>query len=462
MSTAPHWNGQDLSEIIEIIQGSSIRNLELLNCVREDADVALFLISALSSHSEQIVRVRFNECELPRMDLSTLTYREFECIQSDLTANDATLLCRTIPLHLKKLVLSYNPIGDVPVGVIADMIQREGSLLDDLQLIACEISDIGAIALAKALATNTLMTKLALSANHITNKGVSALCSALKATSSLNELQIGYNPLGDLGFQSLANALDRDVPLDTLYLHGVIQGRSCSIPETHSILVQSLGHSKSLRELNLSFNHLGDPGATLIAEVLKISKTVEILFLTNCYIGDKGTNEIAANLGKNQSLQELYLTHNNFHDDGILSLARAIKVNTVLKRLDLGAVSCGPDAAQAMVAVFQECYRDTKDGSQDIFSYDGEPSKFNMTLREFHFMPSCWYGQMERKNSISRFFDLEFDYIRSCSMRKIFQDEHVARLSLILHQLSMIEEFGSDLLYHCLRSMPDKVFVVTR
>ncbi|KAI2513119.1 NLRP3 inflammasome complex assembly [Fragilaria crotonensis] len=440
VGAAGKQKGLDMSQLIGRIKGSSIRNIELMGWAREDADAAILLLSALMQNSNQIRGIKLNECDLPPIDLSTLSTVNFMCVQSELTAIEANPMCKSTPRHLKQLVLNYNPIGDTPVKIIADMLQRNGFSVEDVQLIGCEVSDVGAIALAGALCSNNTLTKLALSANSITDVGVSALCTSLSAKSCLSDLQIGYNPFGEEGFQALAAALDRGVSLHTLYLHGQIRSLS-SIPEKQPI-VHALGLSKTLRELNLSFNHFGDAGASLIAQVLTTSRSIQVLFLTNCYIGDDGTAAIANALGPNKTLQELWLTHNHIRNAGVTSLAGAMAINTTLKRLELGGVVCDRAAALEMVTAFScdSCRNDN--------------NNYNSTLCEMNFLPSC---AVLDTDPIHQFFRVEFEYLRSSKLRRVWREDKGARLALILQYLSRDECFGSDLVYQTLRNMPDTI-----
>jgi Leucine-rich repeat (LRR) protein len=440
VGAAGNQKGLDMSQIIGRIQGSSIRNIELMGWAREDADAAILLLSALMQNSNQIRGIKINECDLPPIDLSTLSSVNFTCIQSELTAIEANPMCKSTPRHLKQLVLNYNPIGDSPVRIIADMLQRNGFSVEDLQLIGCEISNVGAMALAEALRLNTTLTKLALSANLITDAGVTALCTSLSEESRLSDFQIGFNPFGEEGFQAIAETLDRGVPLDTLYLHGQIRSLS-SIPERQPI-IHALGFSKALRELNLSFNHLGDVGASLIAQVLTTSRSIQVLFLTNCYIGDDGTAAIAKALGPNHTLQELWLAHNHIRNAGVTSLAGAMAMNTTLKRLDLGGVVCERAAALEMVKAFS------------CTSCHNGNNSYNSSLCEINFLPSC---AVIDTDPIHQFFRLEFEYLRSSKLRSVWRDDKGARLALILQYLSRDECFGDDLVYQTLRNMPDTI-----
>ena len=439
--------GLDLSEVMERIEQSTIRNIELLGWARKDADAAILLLSNLAQHSKQIQGIKLNECDLPPIDLSTLSFINFICIQSELTAIDANPICRSAPRHLKQLVLNYNPIGDSPVRIIAEMLQRRGFSVQDVQLIGCEVSDVGAMALAEALQSNTTLTKLGLSANLITDVGVTALCTSLSTESRLSDFQIGYNPFSEEGFQAIAEALNRGVAFETLYIHGQIRSLS-SIPEKQPI-VHALGFSKTLRELNLSFNYLGDAGAALIAQVLKMSRSVQTLYLSNCYIGNVGTAAIADALGSNPTLQELWLTHNHFHDAGVQSLAKAMVTNVVLRRLFLGRAGCGRAAAMEMVTAI--CHQSNNGNNQNNHNYYS-------SLCEMTFLPSCCAADPhDSDDEIHTFFRLEFGYLRSPKLRSIWCEDKVGRLALILEYLSRDECFGSDLVFHTLRNMPDRI-----
>jgi hypothetical protein len=87
--------------------------------------------------------------------------------------------------------------------------------------------------------------------------------------------------------------------------------------------------SKTLTSLDLTMNHIGAKGATLLADVLKSNSTLLSLIVRDNLlnpIGDDGCQVISGSLKTNRTLRHLDLASNNISDDGAFYLAGAIKV----------------------------------------------------------------------------------------------------------------------------------------
>ncbi|XP_067312865.1 ribonuclease inhibitor-like [Pseudorasbora parva] len=103
----------------------------------------------------------------------------------------------------------------------------------------------------------------------MTDEGFSAVTSALKSNPShLRELNLSGNKLGDCGVRNLSDLLmNPQSQLEKLHLRG------CSITEEQSLILTSAlkSNPSHLRELDLSWNTLGDSGVKPLCAVLKDS-----------------------------------------------------------------------------------------------------------------------------------------------------------------------------------------------
>jgi len=87
-----------------------------------------------------------------------------------------------------------------------------------------------------------------------------------------------------------------------------------------------------LEKLYISFNKLGDDGATIISEGITITNTLRLLDIRCNNISSTGTATIANKLLHNTSLEELHMT---ISKDGATSFAQALANNKTLKNLSL-------------------------------------------------------------------------------------------------------------------------------
>jgi Ran GTPase-activating protein (RanGAP) involved in mRNA processing and transport len=98
--------------------------------------------------------------------------------------------------------------------------------------------------------------------NHITAEGSSILSKGLSNNTTLESLDLRNNSLGDIGVQFLSLAIVYS-NIKTLNLES-----NEITAEGARYLAQMLKDSRTLAELYLSKNHLGDRGVELIAKAL--------------------------------------------------------------------------------------------------------------------------------------------------------------------------------------------------
>lgn len=100
-------------------------------------------------------------------------------------------------------------------------------------------------------------------------------------------------------------------------------------------LAEALKINKTLTELPLVSDPIGDEGATALAEALKINKTLTKLSLYDTQIGDVGAQALAESIKNNKTLTVLAVAYNNIGAVGSQALAEALKINKTLIELDL-------------------------------------------------------------------------------------------------------------------------------
>ena len=99
---------------------------------------------------------------------------------------------------------------------------------------------------------------------------------------------------------------------------------------SHNIITRILYF---IQHLYLSYNPIGDTGASLISEAIRDTITLKTLILHDCGITSRGAEDLSRALAQNSSLEKLDISDTNLGDEGIIRIAEALKQNTQLKEL---------------------------------------------------------------------------------------------------------------------------------
>eukprot|EP01028_Stygiella_incarcerata_P005262 TRINITY_DN2238_c1_g1_i1.p1 TRINITY_DN2238_c1_g1~~TRINITY_DN2238_c1_g1_i1.p1 ORF type:complete len:255 (+),score=61.76 TRINITY_DN2238_c1_g1_i1:881-1645(+) len=165
------------------------------------------------------------------------------------------------------------------------------------------------------LAKNSSLTKMNLIWNErIQNEGCIGIVEQLESNSSLRELNLG--------------------------VCGIDSG--CSVSIQHM-----LERNTVLVKLDISWNErFGDEGCIRMADALEKNCSLKELFLGGCEIGTKGAFRMGQMLEKNSFLLKLFLDCNErIGDEGFARIAEALKINVILKELDLRCCGLGDRSA---------------------------------------------------------------------------------------------------------------------
>ncbi|CAF3878162.1 unnamed protein product [Adineta steineri] len=107
-----------------------------------------------------------------------------------------------------------------------------------------------------------------------------------------------------------------------------------------------LQDNKTLTQLCLSNNKIGDKGAQYLSEALKKDTTLTTLDLSYNQIGNKGVQHLGEALKKNTTLTILQLQNNQIGAQGSQYLVEALQTNTTLTELYLSRNEIGPQWQQ--------------------------------------------------------------------------------------------------------------------
>ncbi|XP_078059765.1 NACHT, LRR and PYD domains-containing protein 3-like [Mustelus asterias] len=222
---------------------------------------------------------------------------------------------------IQKLDLRGNNLTDSCAKDLASALSANRSLID-LDLSYNNLGDSGVKLLSVALRNlECQIQKLSLYGNNLTDSCAEDLASALSTNRSLIDLNLGSNNLGDSGVKLLSVALrNPDCKIQKLDLRGNALTDSCA-----EDLASALSTNRSLIDLNLGSNNLGDSGVKLLSVALRNPDCkIQKLHLDKNALTDSCAEDLASALCTKQSLRNLYLGSNSFTDRSVPALRRLI------------------------------------------------------------------------------------------------------------------------------------------
>ncbi|XP_076812212.1 uncharacterized protein LOC143459118 [Clavelina lepadiformis] len=193
-----------------------------------------------------------------------------------------------LPESMKKLDLRRNNLGDDGASHISTCLSK----IEELDIGWCNIRASGIKSISDAISKlPEPMKKLDLRRNNLGDDGASHISTCL---SKIEELDIGWCNIRASGIKSISDAISK-------------------LPEP-------------MKKLYLSFNYLGDDGASHISTCLS---KIEELHISGCNISASGIKSISDAISKlPEPMKKLYLWGNNLGDDG------ASHISTCLSKIE--------------------------------------------------------------------------------------------------------------------------------
>ncbi|XP_078390049.1 NACHT, LRR and PYD domains-containing protein 3-like [Cetorhinus maximus] len=239
--------------------------------------------------------LRNPDCKIQKLELDDVGLTETcaEDLASALSANQS----------LTDLNLNDNKLGDSGLKLLSVALRNATCKIRKLKLDNVGVTDIKD--LASALSTNRSLTYLNLNDNKLENSGVKLLSAALRNTTcKIRKLKL--DNVGVTDIKDLASALSTN---------------------------------QSLISLNLNDNKLGDSGVNLLSTALRNQNCkIQKLGLYHNYFTYRCAKDLASALSTNRSLMNLNLNNNNLGDSGVKLLSAALR-NPHCKIQKLGYVS---------------------------------------------------------------------------------------------------------------------------
>ncbi|XP_039391579.1 NACHT, LRR and PYD domains-containing protein 3-like isoform X2 [Mauremys reevesii] len=307
-------------------------------CLREQAEPnnspVYLLCQALKDPNCKLKKLKLEMCSL-----TVACYRD---LSSALSINQT----------LRELDLSYNDQGNRAVPDLCKGLKHPNCKLQTLRLQSCGLTTGGCGSLSHMLRTNQTLSELELKWNRLGDSGVKLLCEGLKCQNSrlqkivlwgceltadccgelssvlatrktLTEVNLNLNELGDSGVRRLCTGLKHpDCKLQKLWLDKCGLTASCC-----GVLSSVLSTSQTLIELSLNLNKLGDSGVKQLCKGLKHPDCkLQTLGLFSCDLTADCCGDLSSALGVNQVLTELDLKWNHqLGDTGVKVLCDRLK-----------------------------------------------------------------------------------------------------------------------------------------
>ncbi|XP_067836116.1 NACHT, LRR and PYD domains-containing protein 3-like isoform X2 [Heptranchias perlo] len=283
--------------------------------------------------------------------VETLKFGDFDSEKAlPLTPIDCAVLSHAIGLcyTVKQLDLQN-------CSIQCEGLQRLGPVLHKCQVLRLDgnnLGDSGMKLLSGALRSpKCKIQAVGLADNDFTDSCMEELVSSLSTNQSLTGLYLGYNKLGDSGVKLLSAVLrNPDCKIQKLSLNDNSLTGSCI-----EDLASALTTNRSLTQLNMNNNNLGDLGVKLLATSLMIPDCkIQKLRLAGIGLTDSCTEDLAPALSSIHSLTVLSLWSNSFTDRSIPALRRLILTCESLECIWLGENSFS-STGKDLLQLLQEC-----------------------------------------------------------------------------------------------------------
>ncbi|XP_072278914.1 protein NLRC5-like isoform X2 [Pyxicephalus adspersus] len=189
--------------------------------------------------------------------------------------------------EMETLDLSYNSIEDASADRLAAVLPRLKHL-KKISLSQIKTSSFGGLTLIKAIGQCPFMEDITLQSCGLGDVPGNQFVDALASCHKIENISLSENKFEEQSFLKLVEGLQHFTYLRTVNLK--LCGVSDSVCKS---LAKVLGCSRSMEELILSWNIIGDEGSCALAGVLKQMGKLKTLDLEKNQIQDKGADAMA-------------------------------------------------------------------------------------------------------------------------------------------------------------------------
>ncbi|KAK1941238.1 NLR family CARD domain-containing protein 3 [Phytophthora citrophthora] len=277
-------------------------------------------------------------------------------------------------------VMSTRSISDPDFVKLASSISTN-ALLEELYLSGHQLGPLGLQAFADCLATNSTLKHLSLGSEKLGDEAVKILCAGLarNSRSGLQHWDLEFKSIGVDGAEAIAELLKTNKSLTNLSLsrnqigdggveklaQGLSENTTSGVKELHlsetGITGMGLDHlatlvgneNCSLKTIQLSFNGL-ETATSKFFDALAKNKSVVKLQLKECKLSDEHVAALASALQQNTTLEEVDLSDNDLTQASCASLAGGLRENKALKVLRINNNKCQDEGAVVLADVLAE------------------------------------------------------------------------------------------------------------
>ncbi|KAK5576921.1 hypothetical protein RB653_001858 [Dictyostelium firmibasis] len=307
-----------------------LKKLEIINNVNNDSDYSDYD----TSDDEDTKDYSNNDLYYDYFDQrKNITYRRRKRVPNKNSDKLARCLSTTIQLslpNLSTLNLSMSNLKERHIETIKSALASNKNI-KKINLDGCPIGDQGVVFLSEILESNNTIRQLDLQSCGSIN-GLEYLGRAISNNNTLEKLIWSYNQSNYTSVICLSNGLrNNHSQIKSLIL------RACDIEGWGALsLSDTLAINKSLRELDLGSNQLGDAGAIALASKINSHPSLSILDLSSNLISTEGIDKILLSIQSNKTLTNLNLSRNQLDlSIPLENLTSSLELNKNLISLNL-------------------------------------------------------------------------------------------------------------------------------
>ncbi len=277
--------------------------------------------------------------------------QELRITDSQFIGNAFSILCQEgLYRHpsIQRVYFVNDDLNDTMGEYLAELFD-ENCTLQELYLGENNLGDVGVASIVKKMIQNNAVTAIChldLRSNNITSTGAMSLQGLIVHNATLRSLALSDNEIGDSGLMALSRGLQQTT--QSLLRQLNVQSNLIT-NDSGPTIAAMLRSNRSLQELNLSFNSLGDDGVATIVSALttttttattthhhqRENTTLRTLSLRRNGITNVGAQRIGAALPYMKGLKELLLSKNDIDGLGVTAILHGLRSNVEIEYIDV-------------------------------------------------------------------------------------------------------------------------------